>query len=86
MCSSDLVPMMKENVKKAAFRFCQILDKTNEHFAEIGLDFACDIDKNVWFIEANTKPSFQGFQSISEKNYSYLSTAPLHYAASLAGF
>ncbi|SFE30539.1 YheC/YheD family endospore coat-associated protein [Alteribacillus iranensis] len=79
-------PIIKENVKKAAYAFCQVLDKTNEHFAEIGLDFACDTDKNVWFIEVNTKPSFQGFQSISEKNYSYLSTAPLHYAASLAGF
>ncbi|WP_162800329.1 YheC/YheD family protein [Oceanobacillus zhaokaii] len=78
--------VIKAKVKDAAFEFCRIMEQTNEHFAEFGLDLAFDTNQKLWFIEANTRPSFKGFKTMDLNNYYHISTAPIHYAASLAGF
>lgn len=74
----DLISISKE--------FCTILDKCGEHFAEFGLDFAIDPNKNYWFIEANVRPAFKGFRYMDYKNYMYIKQMPIYYAAHISGF
>ncbi|MCD8503415.1 MAG: YheC/YheD family protein [Bacillaceae bacterium] len=58
---------IKKKLIEISKEFCEILDDNNEHFAEFGLDFAIDCDLNYWFIEANVRPTFNGFKKMDKK-------------------
>lgn len=77
---------IKEKLISVATEFCEFMDKTGEHFAEFGLDFAIDPQQHFWFIEANVRPVFRGFKTMDYKNYLHIRHMPLIYAATLAGF
>lgn len=76
----------KNDVLQIAKKFCRIMDDLGEHFAEFGLDIAVDVNKHYWFIEANIRPSFNGFKKLSYQNYLNICQAPILYAAFQAGF
>lgn len=69
-----------------AREFCSFMDKSGEHFAEFGLDFAIDSQQSYWFIEANVRPVFRGFKFMDYDNYLHIRHMPLLYAASISGF
>jgi glutathione synthase/RimK-type ligase-like ATP-grasp enzyme len=77
---------IKQELISLAIDFCKVMDKTGEHFAEFGLDFAIDSQRHYWFIEANVRPAFRGFKSLNYPNYLHIRHMPLLYAASIAGF
>jgi hypothetical protein len=77
---------VKDDIIAIAKKFCSIMDRTGEFFAEFGLDFAVDKYGKYWFIEANVRPVFRGFKKLSYNNYLHIRHAPLLYAAYLAGF
>jgi len=77
---------IKEKLISIAEEFCRIMDTSNEHFAEFGLDFAIDPQQHFWFIESNVRPVFRGFKRMDYDNYLHIRHMPLLYAASLAGF
>lgn len=77
---------IKDELIEAALCFCESMDQTGAHFAEFGLDFALDTNQRYWFIEANVRPTFNGFKKMDYQNYLHMSSAPLLYAAVLAGF
>lgn len=77
---------IKEKLISIAEEFCRIMDTTNEHFAEFGLDFAIDPQQHFWFVESNVRPVFRGFRRMNYNNYLHIRHMPLLYAASLAGF
>lgn len=69
-----------------AQRFCRLLDRTGECFAEFGMDLALDRAGRPWFIESNVLPTFHGFEALDRAMYRRLLAAPLEYASYLAGF
>ncbi|RHW38971.1 YheC/YheD family protein [Neobacillus notoginsengisoli] len=64
-------------------KFCRAMDKAENGFAEFGLDLCLDVNGKLWFIEANTRPSFNGFKTLSRKNYLKICESPFRYAAAL---
>ncbi|MBE4909424.1 YheC/YheD family protein [Bacillus luteolus] len=78
--------LLKTNVIAAAQHFCEIMDETGEHFAEFGLDLAFDVNQKLWFIEANMRPTFNGFKKMDMANYYYICQNPIRYAAAVDGF
>lgn len=74
---------LKDKVLDVARRFCTAMDQTGEHFAEFGLDIAVDDAQHIWLIEANVRPTFNGFKKMDLRNYLHICTTPLLYAASL---
>lgn len=84
--SSVMSSVLKNKVISAAKQFCKIMDQTGEHFAEFGLDLAFDEDQKLWFIEANMRPTFNGFKKMDLTNYYFICQNPLRYAAAVGGF
>ncbi|EEG78873.1 YheC/YheD family endospore coat-associated protein [Dethiobacter alkaliphilus] len=80
------VKLIKKQIISVATEFCTVMDDGDGHFAEFGLDFALDEQQNIWFIEANVRPTFNGFKRLEYKNYLHISSAPLFYAVKLSGF
>ncbi len=78
--------LLKEKVINTAKDFCEIMDETGEHFAEFGLDLAFDVNQKLWFIEANIRPTFNGFKKMDMANYYYICQNPIRYAAAVDGF
>lgn len=64
-------------------RFCRTMDEKEQGFAEFGLDLCLDAAGKLWFIEANARPSFNGFKTLSRKNYLKICESPFRYAAAL---
>ena len=62
------------------------MEQKGDWFAELGLDIAIDKNRRLWFIEANVRPSFKGFQHLDYKNYLYICSRPIAYAAAVTGF
>lgn len=77
---------MKAEVIALAQEFCRVMDQSGEHYAEFGLDIAVDTERRYWLIEANVRPSFNGFKRLSMANYQLICQTPFLYAAALAGF
>jgi glutathione synthase/RimK-type ligase-like ATP-grasp enzyme len=77
---------IKKQIVDIAKSICKCIDQTGELFAEFGLDIAIDKNRHLWFIEANVRPSFKGFRRMDYKNYLYICSRPIVYAAYLAGF
>jgi len=56
------------SLKTIALTIAKALDeKVNEHFAELGIDLAVDVQGNIWLIEINSKPSKVDRSSLSTK-------------------
>jgi hypothetical protein len=66
--------------------FCHYMDESDEHYAELGIDIAVDIHKNIWLIEANVFPSFKGFKKIDWQTYLAIRYTSMLYALSLTKF
>lgn len=71
-------------VVQLAERFVHAMEGTEEHFAEFGLDVAVDAEQRLWLLEANVRPSFQGFRQMEAGLYQQVCGTPLLYAAALA--
>lgn len=89
MSFGDSAPAAR--IKKEVIAICtklsESLEAEGETFAELGIDIAMDTDMGYWIIEANVRPTYNGFKRhMSYNNYLYLCSAPLLYASSLAGF
>jgi len=67
-------------------RFCLLMDKSEEHFAEFGLDIALDEEGYPWLLEANIYPSFKGFKELDYDTYLRIRYQPLFYAVQIQGF
>ncbi|MFJ5760056.1 YheC/YheD family protein [Neobacillus sp. NPDC093182] len=67
-------------------KFCYLIDKKDEHYAEFGLDIGLDQEGFPWIIEANIFPSFKGFKEMDYELYLKIRTQPVFYAVHLQGF
>jgi hypothetical protein len=74
------------NVLNLCQRFCRIMDQSNEHFAEFGIDIALDEEGFPWILEANIYPSFKGFKTLDYDTYLRIRKQPLFYAVQIQGF
>ncbi|MDF2606405.1 MAG: Glutathione synthase/Ribosomal protein modification enzyme (glutaminyl transferase)-like protein [Bacillales bacterium] len=79
------------NIKKEIIDLCKKLaselEKDDDIFAELGVDIAMDNEMNYWIIEANVRPTYNGFKKhMRYNNYLYLCSAPIAFAGYLAGF
>ncbi|MEH7305057.1 YheC/YheD family protein [Neobacillus drentensis] len=74
------------NILKVCQRFCRIMDQTNRHFAEFGIDIALDEEGFPWILEANIYPSFKGFKTLDYDTYLKIRHQPLFYAVQIQGF
>ncbi|WP_066391389.1 YheC/YheD family endospore coat-associated protein [Neobacillus mesonae] len=66
--------------------FCRLMDETDEHYGEFGLDIGLDQDGYPWMIEANIFPSFKGFKAMDNDTYLKIRYQPLYYAVHLQDF
>jgi len=77
---------LKRGIIALSKNICQCMEQQGGWFAELGLDIAIDKNRQLWFIEANVRPSFKGFKHMNYKNYLYICSRPIAYAAAVAGF
>ena len=77
---------INKDIHRISLEFCEMMDRTGYHFAEFGLDLAIDQQLHYWFIEANVRPSFNGFKKLDEEIYRRICYEPIFYSASIAGF
>mgnify|MGYP000848407771 FL=1 len=77
---------LRERMEELCQEFCRCLDRSGEHFAELGLDLAFDTEKKLWLIEANVFPSFKGFKRMDPETYLSIRYRPMLYACSLTEF
>lgn len=75
--------LLEAQISEVAHAFCEEMDRTGHHFAEFGLDLAVDIKRRVWLIEANVRPTFNGFKKMDLDLYRRICAVPLLYAAAL---
>jgi glutathione synthase/RimK-type ligase-like ATP-grasp enzyme len=81
-----VVSALTKQIYEYCLNLCAHLDRTGEHFAELGLDIGIDQDQKIWLIEANVFPSFKGFKQMDYNTYQKIRYAPLLYARSLTEF
>ncbi|MEH7082978.1 YheC/YheD family protein [Neobacillus drentensis] len=74
------------NILNVCDRFCRIMDQTNQHFAEFGIDIALDEWGFPWILEANIYPSFKGFKTLDYDSYLKIRYQPFLYAVQIQGF
>lgn len=77
---------IKKKVINLAMDICRHIEDTGEWYIELGLDLAIDACGKIWFIEANTRPSFKGFKTLDLKNYIHICNSPINYAVAASGF
>lgn len=77
---------LSQQIHDFCIAFCQCMDNTHEHYAELGMDVAVDVNQNLWLIEANVFPSFKGFKKMDYETYLSIRYKPLLYALSLTEF
>ncbi len=77
---------IRKAIHSISMKFCKMMDSTGYHFAEFGLDLAMDQELHYWFIEANVRPSFNGFKTLDERIYRQICYEPIFYSAAIAGF
>lgn len=75
-----------ESIINLCQKFCYLIDKKDEHYAEFGLDIGLDQEGFPWIIEANIFPSFKGFKVMDYELYLKIRTQPIFYAVHLQGF
>ena len=74
------------NILNVCQRFCRVMDQSNEHFAEFGIDIALDEEGFPWILEANIYPSFKGFKTLDYDTYLKIRNQPFFYAVQIQGF
>ena len=77
---------VKREIIALSKNICRCMEEKGGWFAELGLDIAIDKNRRLWFIEANVRPSFKGFKHLDYRNYLYICSRPIAYAAAVAGF
>jgi glutathione synthase/RimK-type ligase-like ATP-grasp enzyme len=77
---------INESIINLCQKFCNLIDKKDEHYAEFGLDIGLDQEGFPWIIEANIFPSFKGFKEMDYEMYLKIRTQPIFYAVHLQGF
>ncbi|MFP7299302.1 YheC/YheD family protein [Neobacillus niacini] len=75
-----------ESIINLCQRFCNLIDRKDEHYAEFGLDIGLDQEGYPWIIEANIFPSFKGFKEMDYEMYLKIRYQPIFYAVHLQGF
>jgi glutathione synthase/RimK-type ligase-like ATP-grasp enzyme len=75
-----------ESIINLCHKFCFLIDRKDEHYAEFGLDIGLDQEGFPWIIEANIFPSFKGFKEMDYELYLKIRTQPIFYAVHLQGF
>jgi glutathione synthase/RimK-type ligase-like ATP-grasp enzyme len=80
------VPSLTKEIFDLSLNLSIHLDSFQEHFAEFGIDIGIDMEQNLWIIEPNVRPSFNGFKDIEYRTYRKLSGETLLYALSLTKF
>lgn len=75
-----------KDIDLISMEFCEMMDRTGYHFAEFGLDIAIDKQLHYWFIEANVRPTFNGFKKLDDRIYQKICYEPVLYSVSIAGF
>ena len=75
-----------KDIGSISMEFCEMMDRTGFRFAEFGLDLAIDQKLHYWFIEANVRPTFNGFKTLDDRIYRQICYEPILYSASIAGF
>jgi glutathione synthase/RimK-type ligase-like ATP-grasp enzyme len=75
-----------KDIDSISMEFCKTMDKTGFHFAEFGIDLAIDQKMKYWFIEANVRPTFNGFKILDDNIYRQICYEPVLYSVSIAGF
>ncbi|MDQ1004185.1 glutathione synthase/RimK-type ligase-like ATP-grasp enzyme [Neobacillus niacini] len=75
-----------ESVINLCQKFCNLIDRKDEHYAEFGLDIGLDQEGYPWIIEANIFPSFKGFKEMDYEIYLKIRSQPIFYAIHLQGF
>ncbi|MBS4023636.1 MAG: YheC/YheD family protein [Dethiobacter sp.] len=53
--STEQLETFRSAVQKFLFSVYEYIDKNYGKYAEIGIDFAIDVNKKIWFIEANSQ-------------------------------
>lgn len=79
-------PKINKEILLVCHKFCELMDKKGEHYAEFGLDIALDEKGYPWLLEANIFPSFKGFREMDYEMYLNMRYQPLYYAAHLQEF
>jgi glutathione synthase/RimK-type ligase-like ATP-grasp enzyme len=75
-----------ESIINLCQKFCNLIDRKDEHYAEFGLDIGLDQEGYPWIIEANIFPSFKGFKEMDYEVYLKIRSQPIFYAVHLQGF
>lgn len=75
-----------ESIINLCQKFCSLIDRKDQHYAEFGLDIGLDQEGFPWIIEANIFPSFKGFKEMDYELYLKIRTQPIFYAVHLQGF
>lgn len=78
--------LIEKDIHSISIEFCKMMDLTGYHYAEFGLDIALDQEQHYWFIEANVRPTFNGFKRLDEQIYKQICYEPILYSASITGF
>jgi glutathione synthase/RimK-type ligase-like ATP-grasp enzyme len=75
-----------ESIINLCQKFCNLIDRKDEHYAEFGIDIGLDQEGYPWIIEANIFPSFKGFKEMDYEMYLKIRSQPIFYAVHLQGF
>ncbi|MFW6006561.1 MAG: YheC/YheD family protein [Halanaerobiales bacterium] len=77
---------LRNRILELAFKFCNIMEHTDENYYEFGLDIAYDQKDKLWFLEANFLPAFNGFKELNYGDYLFILYNSLRYAVSKTNF
>jgi hypothetical protein len=85
--SEDEINTLKIRVNEFLLTTYKCIEDLYGIFGEIGIDFAIDNDKNIWFIECNAKPGKDTvYLSYDEATVKKAFLNPLEYSKYICGF
>lgn len=85
--SEDEISTLKDRVNEFLLTTYKCIEDLYGTFGEIGIDFALDNNKNIWFIECNAKPGKDTvYLSYDEATVKKAFLNPLEYSKYLCGF
>ncbi|MGJ7909439.1 YheC/YheD family protein [Neobacillus sp. LXY-1] len=74
------------SILNLCYKFCELMDESDHHYAEFGIDIALDEEGYPWILEANIYPSFKGFKILDYQKYLKIRYQPIFYAVEIQGF
>jgi D-alanine-D-alanine ligase-like ATP-grasp enzyme len=85
--SNEEINILTEKVNEFLITAYKCIEDSYGTFGEIGIDFAIDKNKNIWFIECNAKPGKDTvYLSYDEDTVKKAFLNPLEYSKYLCGF